>query len=71
MKKAIIIGSNKGYGTAISKALHNNGFYTIGLSRKIPKELPMKPYQLLMFQTMLYFQVSLKRFLKKITILTQ
>lgn len=34
MKKAIIIGSNKGYGTAISKALHNNGFYTIGLSRK-------------------------------------
>ena len=34
MKKAIIVGSNKGYGASISKVLHNNGFYTIGLSRK-------------------------------------
>jgi len=35
MKKALIVGSSRGYGVSISEAMRENGFYVIGLSRGV------------------------------------
>ena len=41
MRKAIVVGSNSGYGVSMSKALHDKDFYVVGLSRKEDTGVPV------------------------------